>query len=58
MITVKRLNHAVMWVRDAQRSFEFYRDVLGFELVRARAPRPCGRDTGIPRFEGRHHDGD
>ena len=36
MITVKRLNHAVMWVRDAERSSEFYRDVLGFELVRAR----------------------
>jgi catechol 2,3-dioxygenase-like lactoylglutathione lyase family enzyme len=36
MITVKRLNHAVMWVGDAQRSYEFYRDILGFELVRAR----------------------
>jgi len=35
MFTIKRLNHAVLYVRDAQRAFEFYRDVLGFETVEA-----------------------
>src|SRR4051794_23401741 len=30
---IARLNHAVLWVRDAQRSAEFYTKVLGFEVV-------------------------
>jgi catechol-2,3-dioxygenase len=30
---IRRLNHAVLWVRDAKRSAAFYRDVLGFEVV-------------------------
>jgi catechol-2,3-dioxygenase len=30
---IRRLNHAVLWVRDAQRSAEFYTTVLGFEAV-------------------------
>lgn len=30
---VTRLNHAVLYVRDAARSVDFYRDVLGFRLV-------------------------
>jgi catechol-2,3-dioxygenase len=30
---VRRLNHAVLYVRDARRSSEFYRDALGFEVV-------------------------
>ncbi len=30
MVTVKGLNHVVLWVRDAQRSAEFYREALGF----------------------------
>jgi catechol-2,3-dioxygenase len=30
---IRRLNHAVLWVRDAQRSAEFYSTVLGFEAV-------------------------
>ena len=33
-MTIKRLNHAVLYVRDAQRSAAFYTDVLGF-IVRA-----------------------
>jgi catechol-2,3-dioxygenase len=33
MFTVKRLNHIVLYVRDAQRALQFYRDVLGFEIV-------------------------
>src|SRR5437762_2926156 len=31
--TIKRLNHLVLWVRDAQVSLAFYRDVLGFTIV-------------------------
>ena len=30
---VKRLNHAVLYVRDAQRSARFYQDVLGFVVA-------------------------
>jgi catechol-2,3-dioxygenase len=32
-MTVRRLNHAVLYVRDARRSAEFYRDALDFEVV-------------------------
>jgi catechol-2,3-dioxygenase len=32
-IPVQRLNHAVLYVRDAQRSAAFYADVFGFEVV-------------------------
>ena len=37
--TIKRLNHLVLWVRDAQRSLAFYRDVLGFSIVEAPSPQ-------------------
>jgi catechol-2,3-dioxygenase len=30
---IRRLNHAVLWVRDAMASAEFYTTVLGFEAV-------------------------
>ena len=30
---VTRLNHAVLYVRDVERSVAFYRDVLGFEPI-------------------------
>jgi catechol-2,3-dioxygenase len=33
MTAVRRLNHAVLYVRDARRSAAFYRDALGFEVV-------------------------
>ena len=33
MFTIKRLNHAVLYVRDAARAAEFYKDVLGFSVV-------------------------
>jgi catechol-2,3-dioxygenase len=33
MIPVQRLNHAVLYVRDAARSADFYRSTLGFETV-------------------------
>lgn len=39
MFTIKGLNHAVLYVRDAQRSLAFYRDVLGFQVVRQRGDR-------------------
>ena len=33
MFTIKRLNHAVLYVRDAQAAGAFYRDVLGFSVI-------------------------
>jgi catechol-2,3-dioxygenase len=32
---IRRLNHAVLWVRDVEVSSAFYRDVLGFEVAGA-----------------------
>jgi len=32
-MSITRLNHAVLYVRDVTRSVEFYRDVLGFHQV-------------------------
>lgn len=34
---IRRLNHAVLYVTDAQRSAAFYRNVLGFETVQESA---------------------
>ncbi|MEU9128160.1 VOC family protein [Kitasatospora sp. NPDC048540] len=31
-MSVRRLNHAVLWIRDVDRSVAFYREVLGFQL--------------------------
>ncbi|NCV97498.1 MAG: hypothetical protein EBW27_05845, partial [Acidimicrobiia bacterium] len=33
MSSIRRLNHAVLYVRDAQRTAQFFRDVLGFVTV-------------------------
>jgi catechol-2,3-dioxygenase len=33
MFKVKRLNHAVLYVRDAQKAARFYQDVLGFAIA-------------------------
>jgi len=30
---IRRMNHAVLYVRDAERTYVFYRDVLGFRVV-------------------------
>jgi catechol-2,3-dioxygenase len=30
---IRRMNHAVLYVRDADRTFAFYRDLLGFRVV-------------------------
>ena len=32
-MAIKRMNHAVLYVRDVERTFAFYRDVLGFRVV-------------------------
>ena len=32
-MAIRRMNHAVLYVRDAARSAAFYRDVLGFRDV-------------------------
>ncbi|MUL78917.1 VOC family protein [Mycolicibacterium sp. CBMA 226] len=32
-MTVRRLNHAVLYVRDLSRSIDFYRDILNFDVV-------------------------
>ena len=34
---IHRLNHAVLYVRDVERSVAFYRDVLGFRLIEGMA---------------------
>ncbi|MCC6238581.1 MAG: VOC family protein [Dehalococcoidia bacterium] len=53
MFKIARLNHAVLYVRDAQASFAFYRDVLGFRLVEA-----MGEQAVFLRAGGseNHHD--
>ena len=33
---IRRLNHAVLYVRDVDRSVRFYRDVLGFRVMHRR----------------------
>lgn len=38
-MAISRLNHAVLYVRDAERSAAFYRDVLGFRVVMAMGGR-------------------
>lgn len=52
-MNVKGLNHAVLRVRDLERSLAFYQDVLGFETI-ARA----GRSMAFMRAPGstNHHD--
>jgi catechol-2,3-dioxygenase len=39
MFTINRLNHAVLYVKNAQRAADFYRDVMGFETVEALGDR-------------------
>jgi catechol-2,3-dioxygenase len=51
---VTRLNHAVLYVRDLERSVEFYQQALGFEVI-AREPRA---NAAFLRAAGsdNHHD--
>ena len=54
MFNVTRLNHAVLWVRDADKAAEFYRNVFGFEELE----RPQGMRAAFMRSPsgGNHHD--
>lgn len=39
-MAIHRLNHAVLYVRDVERSVAFYRDVLGFHAIEQMSGRP------------------
>ena len=43
-MAVRRLNHAVLYVRDLARTVSFYRETLGFE-VRTEVPDRHPQDT-------------
>ena len=49
-----RLNHAVLFVAELERSERFYRDVFGMEVI-AREPRADAAFLRLPR-SGNHHD--
>lgn len=53
MFTIKRLNHAVLYVRDAGRASDFYQKVLGFSVVES-----IGGGAVFMRANGsdNHHD--
>jgi catechol-2,3-dioxygenase len=50
-MAIQRMNHAVLYVRDAERSEAFYRDVLGFSTV---ASFPGGRFLRAPDSTNDH----
>ena len=49
-----RLNHAVLFVADLERSLRFYTDIFGMEVV-AHEPRANAAFLRLPR-SGNHHD--
>src|SRR5437867_13301475 len=53
-MNITRLNHAVLWVRDADRAADFYHRVFGFEELE----RPAGMRAAFMRSPsgGNHHD--
>jgi len=54
MVRVRRLNHAVLYVRDVARSAAFYERVLGFTVI---ATIPEGRAAFLRSgFDDNHHD--
>jgi len=53
-ISPVRLNHAVLFVADLDRSLDFYTGVFGMEVV-AREPRANAAFLRLPR-SGNHHD--
>jgi catechol-2,3-dioxygenase len=52
-MSIHRLNHAVLYVRDVVRSVAFYRDVLGFEVV-----MQMGEGAAFLRADGSTNDHD
>ncbi|MFP5318979.1 MAG: VOC family protein [Acidimicrobiia bacterium] len=54
---IHRLNHAVLYVRDAQRSADFYGEVLGFRQV-MRMPRSGPAGAIFLQAEGSSNDHD
>lgn len=53
-VNAVRLNHAVLFVSDLERSVTFYREAFGMEIV-AREPRARAAFLRLPR-SGNHHD--
>ncbi len=54
MIPVRRLNHAVLYVRDVERAVAFYQQAFGFTVVEA---DPSGRAAFLrTSFGDNHHD--
>lgn len=53
-VRIKRLNHAVLFVSDLDRSVAFYTDVMGFEVI----AREQGMNAAFLRTPGseNHHD--
>ncbi len=53
-VTLSRLNHAVLYVRNVERSISFYQSVFGFEVI----GREAGGKMAFLRAEGgtNHHD--
>ncbi|MEX1253755.1 MAG: VOC family protein [Dehalococcoidia bacterium] len=51
-IPVARLNHAVLYVRDIERSLDFYRRAFGFEEIGREGPMAFMRAAG----SANHHD--
>ena len=54
VVSAVRLNHAVLYVSDLERSLDFYQRVFGMEVV-AREPRANAAFLKLPR-SGNHHD--
>ena len=54
MIPVRRLNHAVLFVRDIERAVTFYTEVFGFEVA-AREPAAHAAFLRSP-LDDNHHD--
>jgi catechol-2,3-dioxygenase len=55
-VRVSRLNHAVLYVRDVERSAEFYRQALGFQTVTAVPHRAAFLRAGDAGDSQNHHD--
>ncbi len=53
-MAINRLNHAVMYVRDARRTQKFYSDLLGFKTV-IDSPQALGIFMRAPESKN-HHD--